>query len=104
MHNLQDERLKLELEFSFKDNKNQEILLIQIDFHFYIEKMANFYKLIEDKPLFFPPMTATLLGVSFSTARGIIFEKLESNGIANIIIPVISPQQLLQTAKQTLFE
>ena len=96
MHNLKDERVKLELVFSFKDNKENEILFVQIDFHFHIEKMGNFYKLKEEnKPIFFSPMIATLLGICFSTARGILFEKLESNGIQNIIVPVISPQKLL---------
>lgn len=96
MHNLKDERVKLELIFSFKDSKEQEILFVQIDFHFHIEKMDNFYQLKEEnKPIFLAAMIATLLGICLSTARGIIFEKLESNGIKNIIIPVISPQKLL---------
>ena len=40
-------------------------------------------------------MIATLLGISLSTARGIIYEKLESNGIPNVIIPVVSPQLMM---------
>jgi len=96
LHNLKDQRVKFELIFSFKDSNEQEILLVQIDFHFHIENMVNFYKLNEENmPVFFAPMVATLLGICLSTARGILFEKLESNGISNIIIPVISPQKLM---------
>jgi len=58
--------------------------------------MENFYQLKEgDKPTFSDPMLITLLGIGLSTARGILFEKLENNGIKNIIIPVFSPQKLL---------
>jgi hypothetical protein len=96
MHNLKDERVKFELVFSFKDSKENELLFVQIDFHFHIEKMNQFYQLKEEnKPIFSALMIATLLGISLSTARGIIFEKLESNGISNVIIPVVSPQKLL---------
>lgn len=96
MHNLKDARVKLELIFSFKDSKENEILFVQIDFHFHIEKMDNFYELKEEnKPIFFAPMIATLLGICLSTARGILFEKLESNGIRNVIIPIVSPHKLL---------
>jgi hypothetical protein len=96
MHNLKDERVKFEMVFSFKNNKEQEILFVQIDFHYHIEKMDNFYKINnENKPIFYGLMIATLLGICLSTARGILYEKLESNGIKNIIIPVVSPQKLL---------
>lgn len=96
MHNLKDERVKMEVAFSFKNEHKIENIFFQIDFHFHIEKMNNFYNLNKDeKPIFFGPMIATLLGISLSTARGIIFEKLESNGINNVIIPVVSPQNIM---------
>jgi hypothetical protein len=41
---------------------------------------------------------ATLIGLCFSTARGIIFEKLNNSGIPNILLPVVSPQEMLQKA------
>ena len=42
-------------------------------------------------------VNTTLLGLSFSTARGIIFEKLATNNLKDIILPVIDPNILLQS-------
>ncbi len=100
MHNLKDEKVKMEVAFSFKNDKDIENIFFQMDFHFHIEKMDKFYKLNKDEnPIFYGLMIATLLGISLSTARGIIFEKLESNGISNVIIPVVSPQNMMAQSK-----
>lgn len=95
MHNLKDEMLKIELIFSFKNKKGEPLMHLQIDYHFKIEKMAQFYTLKEEQPTFFGPLIATILGIAISTSRGILFEKLENNNIHNIIVPVISPQKIL---------
>jgi len=96
LHNLNDERVKMELAFSFEDSQKKQLLFFQIDFHFQVEQLADFYQLNnENHPVFYAPLVATLLGISLSTARGIIFEKLQSAGIANVIIPVVSPQKML---------
>lgn len=95
MHNLQDEMLKIELIFAFKNRKEEQLMLLQTDYHFRIEKLETFYKLKEEQPTFFAPLIATILGISISTSRGIVFEKLENNSIRNFIVPVISPQNIL---------
>ena len=95
-HNLKDERLKLELVFSFENNKKESLLFFQIDFHFHIAHVANFYELkAENHPVFSGHLIATLLGICFSTARGIILEKLNNAGIPNILLPVVSPHEML---------
>lgn len=100
LHNLADNKIKLEVVFSFKDEKEQELLFLQIDFHFLVENLSDFYTLDEKKhPVFFGPAIGTFLAIAVSTSRGIIFEKLESNGISNIIIPVINPSKLLQESE-----
>lgn len=96
MHNLKDERVKFELAFSFEDDNKIELIHFQIDFHFKIEKMKRFYTINEEKkPVFFGPLVTTLLGICISTARGIIFEQCKSNGILNLLIPIVSPQKML---------
>lgn len=95
LHNLQDEMLKIELVFSFKNKQEEQLMLLQTDYHFQIERMNQFYKLEDEKPVFSTLLIATILGIAISTSRGILFEKLESSGIKNIIIPVISPQKIL---------
>ena len=81
-----------------KEIPNESAAHFVIDFHFEIKNLSNFYKLKEDEqPLFSGVLIATLLGLSFSTARGIIFEKLATTNLKDIILPVIDPNKLLQS-------
>ncbi len=101
-HNLTDERLKMEIVFSFENNKNENLLFFQIDFHFHVAHLSNFYELnTENNPVFSGHFIATLLGISFSTARGIILEKLNNAGIPNIILPVVSPQEMIMKSSKS---
>lgn len=96
-HNLKDERIKLELVFSFENAQKEPLLFFQIDFHFQIQHLSNFYELKNEMhPVFSGLFVATLLGIAFSTARGIILEKLNNAGIPNIILPVVSPQEMMK--------
>lgn len=96
-HNLKDERMKLELVFSFENSNKESLLFFQIDFHFHIAHLSNFYELkSENHPVFNGLLIATLLGICFSTARGIILEKLSNAGIPNILLPVVSPQEMMK--------
>lgn len=96
LHSLKEDRVKLEFVFSFLDDQNQETLFFQIDFHFHIENLNNFYELKEENhPVFNGYFISTLIGICFSTARGIIFEKLNNAGIQNVLLPVVSPQDML---------
>lgn len=95
MYNLKDQRIKIELQFSFKNQNDEQLMLLQTEYHFRVENMQQFYELKDEHPVFFAPLLATVLGIAISTTRGILFEKLENNGIHNIIIPVISPQKIL---------
>lgn len=96
-HKLKDERIKLELAFSFENDQKDALLFFQIDFHFQVKNLSSFYDLKEEKlPVFSGHFIAVLLGISFSTARGIILEKLNNAGIPNIILPVVSPQEMIK--------
>jgi hypothetical protein len=99
-HNLKDERIKLEFVFSFNNESESPLLFFQIDFHFHIAHLSNFYDLkTENHPVFSGHFIATLIGICFSTARGIILEKLNNAGINNIILPVVSPQEMIANTK-----
>lgn len=96
-HNLKDERIKLELVFSFENAQKEPLLFFQIDFHFQIQHLSSFYELKNElHPVFSGLFVATLLGIAFSTARGIVLEKLNNAGIPNIILPVVSPQEMMK--------
>lgn len=100
MHNLAENRIKLDLMFSFRDPKEEELWLLQLDFHFLVDNLADFYKLDEkQQPIFFGPAIGTFLAIAVSTSRGIIFEKLESTGLKGVIIPVLDPHKLLHNSQ-----
>lgn len=104
MHNLKEEKVKLNLKINLEtckgDNKKCPFAHFDIDFHYHIKNLENFYTLNDNQqPTFNALLIVTLLGISFSTARGIIYEKLAANNIKNIILPVVSPQKLLTKTK-----
>lgn len=100
-HNLKDERIKLEFVFSFNNQAEESLLFFKIDFHFHISQLTNFYELKdENHPVFSGHFVATLIGICFSTARGIILEKLNNAGIKNILLPIVSPQEMLSQKKK----
>jgi len=97
LHNLNNQMVKLDLTLSINDGQHKEVLFLQTSYHFQIDNLKDFYEINEKNiPVFSAPLIVTLLGISLSTSRGILFEKLNSSGIHNIIIPVVSPVKLLQ--------
>lgn len=103
MHNLNDQRVKIGLfiDLSTKNNPNGGKANFRIDFHFHINNLNNFYELKQDKqPVFSWLLIATLLGLSFSTARGIIFERLSNTNLKHIILPVVDPKNMMPLQKK----
>lgn len=98
LHNLKDERIKMEFVFSFENDKGNEVIHFQFDFHFQIEQLSDHYELTDEKkPIFSGQLVATLIGICYSTARGVIYEKLKNAGVNDQLIPVIAPQDLMQS-------
>ena len=96
LHDLENEQIKLEFVFSFDNSDEEPLLFFQIDFHFRIAHLSNFYELkSESYPVFSSHLVTTLIGICFSTARGIILEKLNNAGIKNTLLPIVSPQDML---------
>ncbi|WP_044398493.1 hypothetical protein [Lacinutrix sp. Hel_I_90] len=103
MHNLKDERVKIGLFIDLihdEASSNAKAHFV-FDFHFRIDGLNQYYKLKEDNsPIFTGVLIATLLGVSFSTARGIIFERLSNTNMQGMILPVVAPQKMLSLQKK----
>lgn len=100
MHNLTDERVKIGLIVDIigeKDKKESGTKAhFNIEFHFHVKDLKNFYNLDESKnPVFEGLLIATLIGIAFSTARGLIYERLNKTPMAGIILPIVSPQKML---------
>lgn len=99
-HNLKDERVKIEL---FINLLSQEEIGVKfhIDFYFVIKDLSDQYKLNENNlPIFSSQFVATLLGICFSTARGLIFQQLHDTNFKGMILPVVSPLKMLASRNQ----
>lgn len=105
-HNLKDERIKIKLLINLlnqpADGQINEANF-EIDFHFRIQHLENFYTLKEDSniPLISANLIATILGISFSTARGLLFERLANTNFQGVILPVVSPRKMLETKMES---
>ncbi len=99
MHNLKEERIKIGLLIDLETDKpggNGAKAHFNIDFHFEIKGLKEYYELDKNKnPVFSGLLISTLLGLSFSTARGIIYERLSNTNMQGIILPIVSPQKML---------
>lgn len=97
-HNLKDERIKIKLILNLKDKVGDNHATYEMEFHFKIKNLENFYTLKEDlTPLLSGNLIATLLGISFSTSRGILYERFANTNFKGVILPVVSPRKMLET-------
>ena len=68
-----------------------------IEFHFEVENLNDFAKEQQDGTFQLDAtMGATLLGIAFSTARGIIFERTRGTFFDGVILPVVDPFKVLE--------
>jgi len=73
-----------------------------IDYFFVIENLADFLIQQKDGTKIHTILGATLLGISFSTSRGIVLERTKGTPLAGFILPVINPSQALISSSYQL--
>ena len=96
-NNLKEQKIRIELILDIKssDSDNDFSANFNIDFQFKIKNLSDYYEDVDKEPVFNGLFISTLMGISFSTARGIIFERLSKTNMKNVILPVVSPSKLL---------
>jgi hypothetical protein len=103
VHNLERQAVKIRLFIDVLGQiDNHEINKggnYELDFTFIIEDMKNHYEVVENAAVFSGLFVATLLGISYSTARGILFHKWAGTILDGIILPVISVPRLLESKR-----
>ncbi|WP_026714428.1 hypothetical protein [Flavobacterium daejeonense] len=103
MHNLEKQLVKIRLFVDMDGRINEKSINqggdYEIDFFFQIEDLKNHYQLIEDKAVFNGVFVGTLLGISFSTLRGILFAKWKDTVLESVLLPVISIPSLLNSKR-----
>lgn len=97
---LKDKRflLGLDLILTLTDREVESKARFRYNFHYKIDNLEQMYSLKEDgEPTFKKVFGATLAGISYSTLRGIIFERLFNSSWGSITVPVINPVNILES-------
>ncbi|MEC7782169.1 MAG: hypothetical protein VYB38_02095 [Bacteroidota bacterium] len=90
--------LGLDIILNLKDRMPSDTSRFRYNFHFLIDNLEEMYSLTEEnEPSFHRHFAATLAGISYSTLRGIIFEKLQNSSWGSIALPVINPDNILES-------
>jgi hypothetical protein len=96
-------RFRLFVKFSAVDKDKKQLGLeaeYGIDFHFHIDNLNDFLVHKEGKEVQVDKILgSTLCAISYSTARGIILEKMHSAYFDGVILPIVDPSQLLQDGR-----
>jgi len=99
-HNLDKNQFLFGLHLVFNTN-NLDVIHecnFRYNFHFIIDNLKEMYEIDKDKePVFKEIFAATLAGISYSTLRGIVFEKTKDSNWGTIILPVVNPAILLES-------
>lgn len=82
--NLKEEDLGLDAEYG-------------IEFHFTVDNLKDFTEPQENGSVKINgALPGTLAGIAYSTARGIVWEKLSGTAFSDIVMPVVNPVELLK--------
>ncbi len=90
-------RLFLTLEACDSDDKPIGLKVeYGIEFHFHVDNLQEFViETADGEPQLEASIGATLLGMAYSTARGIVFERTRGTLFSGVLLPVIDPFKAL---------
>lgn len=99
-HNLEENRVRIRLHVTLDGvNEKEENMGLKgeygIEFHYMVENMKNFIQNDGDSTQISLELGATLIGMSFSTARGIILERTQGTFFNGVILPIIDVTKVL---------
>ena len=103
MHNLEKEIVKIRLYVDMNGEINEKTIdqggNYEVDFIFKIDDFEDQYTVEEDKPIFNGAFVATLLGISYSTLRGMLLTIWKDTKLKSVILPVIAVPELLKSKR-----
>lgn len=104
MHNLDKELIKIRLYLDVSADINGKTINqggnYEIDFFFKIEDLKDHYQINNEKPLFGGVFVSTLLAISYSTLRGMMFNLWRDTHLSSLILPIINVPDLLKSKRQ----
>jgi len=103
MHNLDKELVKIRLYLDVSAEINGKTINqggnYEIDFFFKIEDLKDHYQINNEKPLFGGVFVCTLLAISYSTLRGMMFNLWKDTYLNSLIVPIINVPDLLKSKR-----
>jgi hypothetical protein len=103
MHNLEKEVVKITLFLDviaiIDDKKINQGGNYEVDFIYKIEDLHDQYQISNKKPLFSGIFVSTLLGISYSTLRGMLFTMWKDTYLSSVILPIIATSELLKSKR-----
>lgn len=91
-------RIRLEILMDALNVEDKEIGLnaeYGLEFHFVIENMSDFIEEKEEVKHVKGILGGALMGIVYSTARGIVFDRTQGTYFKGVILPVIDPKGLV---------
>ena len=96
-------RFRLFLKFSAIDKEKNQLGLeaeYGIEFHYYIDNLNEYLVQTEGNDARINSILGvTLCGISYSTARGIVLERMQGTYFDGVILPVVNANQILHEEK-----
>ncbi|MBP8824425.1 MAG: hypothetical protein KBH07_12355 [Flavobacteriales bacterium] len=95
---------RLYVELAALDDKGSPLGLTAsyvFEFHFTIQGLGDFAKKLDDGALAIHPVMAnTLMGIMFSTVRGMVLERTKGTYFDGVVLPVIAPGDLSKSWRE----
>lgn len=92
-------RIRLNVTITARNKKKEELPAkyeFGMEFHFQIDNFDSYVTLGENEvPKIDHTLGQSMLGICYSTARGIIFAKTEVSVLSAVLLPVIDPSVLM---------
>jgi len=94
-------RIRLKTLLEATDNEKNKLGVsgqFTIDFYIHVANFDDFIVKEGDKKTVHASLGSTLMGIIYSTARGIILERTHGTYLNGTILPVINPHKLIQNS------
>lgn len=81
-----------------RNDDTSDFAEFKFEFYYKVHDLEDHYEVREGVHILSAQVAIPLVGVSISTARGIIFEKLHNTNWKNVFIPIVSPKKVLENS------
>lgn len=98
-YNFDDKMCRVILDFEFdssSDDNEKAKAIFSIEIHFKIENMEELCAHSDTGVTIDMTLPAHLVGMAYSTSRGIVYERLQSTPFKGLLLPVIDPYKEME--------